>query len=259
MTLSFGIRRTAAISILAQGAHTALVPGPALKARTEDELDGCADEIDAVLKPLRPGSNSLKGLQQGRFVSASDGSLPATPDPQEFDSDELVQDTRQLLLDFYRMHTGMCTPDRKHHHALPTMKRVVEDILVKHGIAYNGMLQRLQLGSQPDDMSFIGSIAKTMFKDDTTNWGRIVSLVAFGAAACSHLRDLKRERCVEMVAEQISSYLISEQHDWLLNNKSWHGFVEFFRVEDMESVVRNALMAVVGCAGIGAGLALLIR
>lgn len=38
-----------------------------------------------------------------------------------------------------------------------------------------------------------------------------------------------------------------------------HGFVEFFRVEDVESVVRNALMAVVGCAGIGAGLALLIR
>lgn len=83
------------------------------------------------------------------------------------------------------------------------------------------MLQRLELDSQPDDMSIVGSIAKTMFKDDTTNWGRIVSLVAFGAAACSQLRELKRDRCVEMVAEQISSYLISEQHNWLLNNKGW--------------------------------------
>lgn len=37
------------------------------------------------------------------------------------------------------------------------------------------------------------------------------------------------------------------------------GFVEFFRMEDVESVIRNALMAVVGCAGIGAGLAFLMR
>ncbi|XP_016121174.1 induced myeloid leukemia cell differentiation protein Mcl-1 homolog [Sinocyclocheilus grahami] len=121
------------------------------------------------------------------------------------------------------------------------------------------MLQRLQLESQADDMSFIGCIAETMFNDNTTNWGRIVSLVAFGAVVCSRLKELQRERCVETVAQQISSYLISDQHDWLLNNKGWHGFVEFFRVEDVESVIRNALMAVVGCAGIGAGLAFLIR
>uniref|UniRef100_A0A8C1X8V5 MCL1 apoptosis regulator, BCL2 family member a n=1 Tax=Cyprinus carpio TaxID=7962 RepID=A0A8C1X8V5_CYPCA len=257
MTLSL-MRRTATVSLL--GAHTALAPAPALKARTEDELDGCADETDAAMKPFRPGTNGLKGLHlDGRYVSAADGSLPNTPDPQEFGSAELGRDTRRLLLDFYRTHTGLCPRDRKQHHALPTMTRVVADILLKHEIAYKGMLQRLQLDSQPDDMSFISCIAKTMFKDHTTNWGRIVSLVAFGAVVCTQLKELQRERCVEAVAEQISSYLISEQHDWLLNNKSWHGFVEFFRVEDVESVVRNALMAVVGCAGIGAGLAFLIR
>ncbi|XP_016113438.1 induced myeloid leukemia cell differentiation protein Mcl-1a, partial [Sinocyclocheilus grahami] len=192
-------------------------------------------------------------------VSAADGSLPSTPDPQELGSAELDRDTRQLLLDFYRTRTGMCPRDRKLHHALPTVTRVVADVLVKHEIAYKGMLQRLQLESQADDMSFIGCIAETMFNDNTTNWGRIVSLVAFGAVVCSRLKELQRERCVETVAQQISSYLISDQHDWLLNNKGWHGFVEFFRVEDVESVIRNALMAVVGCAGIGAGLAFLIR
>ncbi|XP_026145197.1 induced myeloid leukemia cell differentiation protein Mcl-1 homolog [Carassius auratus] len=256
MTLSL-IRRTATVGLL--GAHTALVPAPALKARPEDELDGCADETDATMKPLRPGTNGLKGLQlDGRFVSAADGSLPNTPDTQELGS-ELDRDTRQLLLDFYRTYTGMCPRDRKQHHALPTMNRVVAGVLLKHEIAYKGMVQRLQLDSQEDDMSFICSIAQSMFKDNTTNWGRVVSLVAFGAAVCSRLKELQRERCIEAVAEQISCYLISEQHDWLLNNKSWHGFVEFFREEDMESVIRSALMAVVGCAGIGAGLALLIR
>lgn len=37
------------------------------------------------------------------------------------------------------------------------------------------------------------------------------------------------------------------------------GFVDFFRVADPESTVRNLLMAVAGVAGIGATLALLIR
>lgn len=37
------------------------------------------------------------------------------------------------------------------------------------------------------------------------------------------------------------------------------GFVAFFQVPDTESSVRNALMAFVGVAGIGATLALMIR
>lgn len=131
------MRRTATVSLL--GAHTALAPAPALKARTEDELDGCADETDAAMKPFRPGTNGLKGLHlDGRYVSAADGSLPNTPDPQEFGSAELGRDTRRLLLDFYRTHTGLCPRDRKQHHALPTMTRVVADILLKHEIAYKG-------------------------------------------------------------------------------------------------------------------------
>ncbi|XP_051520074.1 induced myeloid leukemia cell differentiation protein Mcl-1a [Myxocyprinus asiaticus] len=260
MSLSVGFRRTAAMSLFAQGAHTALVPEPALKTRAEDELDGYADEMDTGLKPLRSGKNILKALQlDGRFVCATDGSHPATPDPQEFGFAELDRDTRQILFDFYRTHTGMCPPGQNTHSALPTLRRVVDDILTKHQITYKGMMQKLQVDSQTDDMDFLSSIAQKMFNDGSTNWGRISSLVAFGAVLCVRLKEAQREHCIDRVAEQISSYLISEQHDWLLKNKGWHGFVEFFRVEDVESVVRNALMAIAGFAGISAGLAFLIR
>lgn len=85
----------------------------------------------------------------------------------------------------------------------------------------SGMVQRLQLDSQSDDMDFISSIAQKMFSDGSTNWGRITSLVAFGAVMCARLKELHRENCVDRVAEQISSFLISEQQDWLLSNKGW--------------------------------------
>lgn len=137
MTLSFEFRQKAKVSHFAQNVHTTLAP--TLKTRVEDELDGYTDEDETPLKWARPGTNSLKGLQlDGRFVSANGGSLPTTPDPEEHDYAELESDTRQLLLDFYRTHTGMCPVDRKLHHAIPTMRRVVDNILVKHQIAYKG-------------------------------------------------------------------------------------------------------------------------
>ncbi|KFP01264.1 Induced myeloid leukemia cell differentiation protein Mcl-1, partial [Calypte anna] len=37
------------------------------------------------------------------------------------------------------------------------------------------------------------------------------------------------------------------------------GFVDFFRVEDLESSIRNVLMAFAGVAGLGASLAYMIR
>lgn len=156
MTLALGIRRTAAMSFLAQGAHTTLVPS--LKAHNEDELDGCADEMDSALKPVRPGTNGtsgLKGLQlDGRFVSATDGSLPSTPDSDELGSAELDRDTRQLLLVFYRTHTGMCSPEQNHNRALPTMKRVVGEILEKHQIVYKGKTRACALPVRLFDFVF---------------------------------------------------------------------------------------------------------
>lgn len=37
------------------------------------------------------------------------------------------------------------------------------------------------------------------------------------------------------------------------------GFVDFFRVEDLEGSIRNVLMAFAGVAGLGASLAYMIR
>jgi len=45
--------------------------------------------------------------------------------------------------------------------------------------------------------------------------------VAFGAAVCQYLKARGREHCVTLVAQQISSYLLSDQREWLVKNNSW--------------------------------------
>jgi len=198
-----------------------------------------------------------------------DGSLPCTPELQAdrgadvsgcSAADEVLDsDTRQLICRFFSDYAGLSKARWVESKALSTMKRVVEDVLEKHRYAYNGMINKLSLDDRGDDMRFLGAVAKSLFADGTTNWGRIASLVAFGAVVCQYMKEKGRGSCVELVGQEISSYLLSEQREWLVKNNAWDGFVEFFRVADPESTVRNTLMAFAGFAGIGATLALLIR
>ncbi|XP_067367185.1 induced myeloid leukemia cell differentiation protein Mcl-1b isoform X1 [Channa argus] len=198
-----------------------------------------------------------------------DGSLPCTPE-LSLDSenhvsscpagDEVLEnDTRQLLSQFLKEYSGLSSPRWNESKAQATMRRVVENVLDKHRYTYNGMINKLSLDDRGDDVSFVSAVATSLFSDGATNWGRVVSLVAFGATVCKHLKDKGRENCVELVSEEITTYLISNQRDWLAKNNNWEGFVEFFRVTDPESSMRNTLMAFAGVFGIGATLALLTR
>ncbi|XP_008429101.1 induced myeloid leukemia cell differentiation protein Mcl-1b [Poecilia reticulata] len=246
-----------------------VVPEVAMGSRVES--------LHSPMDPFKKRPTNLAVTASNGYVAKSlpessddsdEGSLPCTPAQQDGETDAsavrasnqvLDNDTTELISSFLRNFTGLSKCRWSQNKALSTMKRVVEDVLSKHRYAYNGMLSKLALDNQPDNMGFVTEVAESLFSDGTTNWGRIVSLVAFGAVVCQHLKERGREHCVDLVSQEISTYLLAKQRDWLAKNNSWEGFVEFFRVSDPESTVRNTLMAFVGVAGIGATLAFLIR
>uniref|UniRef100_A0A8C7PM75 MCL1 apoptosis regulator, BCL2 family member b n=2 Tax=Oncorhynchus mykiss TaxID=8022 RepID=A0A8C7PM75_ONCMY len=230
---------------------------------------------DTPPRPTKLGVNVVKSNVLGNHLSDrsnnddSDGSLPCTPQvasecgPElsncQSGDEVLEHDTRQLIENVLVDYTGLSPSRCKQSKALTTMKKVVKDIIAKHRYAYNGMIAKLDLDDRCDDMSFINSVATTMFSDGTTNWGRIASLVAFGAVVSQHLKEMGRGHCIESVGQKIATYLLSDQRDWLVKNNAWNGFVEFFHVQDPESSVRNTLIAFAGFAGLGATLAMLVR
>ncbi|KAM9309597.1 induced myeloid leukemia cell differentiation protein Mcl-1b [Pholidichthys leucotaenia] len=250
--------------------------GPSPQVATDSFLDSQNGNMDSSDIPKRPRNLnvSTKGtvvqnLREEDMEDSEGGSLPCTPELQcdseaevsgySTASEALENETKRLLHRFLLDFTGISKSRRNEEKAISTMKRVISDVLQKHRYAYNGMINKLSLDNRGDDMSFVSEVARSLFADQTTNWGRIASLVAFGAAVCQYLKEKGRENCVELVSQEISTYLLSEQRDWLLKNNSWDGFVEFFRVEDPESTVRKTLMAFAGLAGIGASLALIMR
>ncbi|XP_044219704.1 induced myeloid leukemia cell differentiation protein Mcl-1 homolog [Thunnus albacares] len=195
-----------------------------------------------------------------------DGFLPSTPEHDcDYDSDDsmltppdmkseldisgsqavyeaLEEDTGQLMKRFLGQFTGLLNPRWKERNDLPTMKRVVDDVLEKNRYAYNGMINKLSLDDKGDEVRFVSTVANSLFADGTANWDRIARVVAFGAVVCQYLKEKGRENCVELVGEEISTYLLTDQKDWLVKNNSWDGFVEFFGAADRESTVRNTPM-----------------
>lgn len=83
------------------------------------------------------------------------------------------------------------------------------------------MIARLNLEQKGEDVSFVKQVATELFSDGTTNWGRIASLLTFGAMVCKYQNDRGLSKYVSLVGEEISSYLLTDQRDWLLKNKAW--------------------------------------
>ncbi|XP_008582857.1 PREDICTED: induced myeloid leukemia cell differentiation protein Mcl-1 isoform X3 [Galeopterus variegatus] len=142
--------------------------------------------------------------------------------------------------------------------ALETLRRVGDGVQRNHETAFQGMLRKLDIKNE-DDVKSLSRVMVHVFSDGVTNWGRIVTLISFGAFVAKHLKSINQESCIEPLAESITDVLVRTKRDWLVKQRGWDGFVEFFHVEDLEGGIRNVLLAFAGVAGVGAGLAYLIR
>ncbi|NWZ30151.1 MCL1 protein, partial [Asarcornis scutulata] len=195
--------------------------------------------------------------------------------PPELPADELRQDSLELILRYLREAAGETEPGLKKffpgllgrpggagdgvmEKALETLRRVGDGVLEKHELAFQGMLRKLEIKKE-EDLQAVGEVAAHLFSDGVTNWGRVVTLISFGAFVARHLKSVKQEKSIGSLARIITDALVSSKREWLVSQGGWEGFVDFFRVEDLEGSIRNVLMAFAGVAGLGASLAYMIR
>ncbi|XP_031362750.2 induced myeloid leukemia cell differentiation protein Mcl-1 [Lonchura striata] len=216
--------------------------------RPEEELDGCEPEPE-------------RGPEPG----------PASPDG-------LRQDSLELISRYLREVAGEEQPSAKKlfpgvlggpgrpgaagdavmEKALETLRRVGDGVMRKHELAFRGMLRKLRIRRE-EDLRAVVEVAAHLFSDGVTNWGRVVTLISFGAFVAKHLKSIRQERGIACLATIITDSLVSSRREWLESQGGWGGFVDFFRLEDLEGGARNLLLALAGLAGLGTGLACLLR
>ncbi|NXF94511.1 MCL1 protein, partial [Eubucco bourcierii] len=225
---------------------------PAARWSPEQELDGCEPDLDR---------------------GPAGGSLPSTPPGPP---DGLRQDSLELIGRYLREAAGGAAPSAESLDLAVTLAPfrpgvqglhlLTGDIVELLGAlclplkqtSLAGMLRKLHIQKE-EDLQAVCEVAAHMFSDGVTNWGRVVTLISFGAFVAKHLKSIKQEQCISSLAAIITDVLVSSRREWLTSQGGWEGFVDFFRVEDMEGSIKNMLMALAGVAGVGASLAYMIR
>lgn len=87
---------------------------------------------------------------------------------------------------------------------------------------FSGMLRKLDIKKE-GDFKCISRVMIHVFKDGVTNWGRIVTLISFGAFVAKHLKSINQESCIEPLAENITDVLVRTKRDWLVKQRGWDG------------------------------------
>ncbi|EGW12815.1 Induced myeloid leukemia cell differentiation protein Mcl-1-like [Cricetulus griseus] len=111
------------------------------------------------------------------------------------------------------------------------------------------MLRKMDIKNKDNVKSF-SQVMVHVLKDGITNWGRIVTLISFGAYVAKHLKSINQESCIQPLAESITDVLVRAKRDWVVKQRGWDGFVEFFHGQDLEGGIRNVLLAFAGVAGV---------
>ncbi|KAK6467644.1 induced myeloid leukemia cell differentiation protein Mcl-1 [Huso huso] len=169
------------------------------------------------------------------------------------------QTTRDLISEYL---TGLpyynTSEDRHENKPLVTLKRVANIVIEKHQSEFNEMLCKLRMG-QGTGVDFVEDVAENMFKDGITNWGRIVTLLAFGTVFVNYLKENALEHDIERLGEKISDFLIREKRTWILKNGGWQGFVDFFHIKVPDSSVPIFMLIFIGLVKIGAIIMFLMK
>ncbi|XP_075699369.1 induced myeloid leukemia cell differentiation protein Mcl-1 [Rhinoderma darwinii] len=202
--------------------------------------------------------SSQSELDQDEDVESESRGSTSPPLSPTGAPDQLSLQTRALLHSFYRECSGDMKVDGGSSKALPTLRRLGSEINEKHRMAFKGMLHKLSI-QHPEDIQKLSEVPTMVFSDGITNWGRIITLISFGAFVAKHLKSVNMEDCVGTLADNFTDYLMTHKREWIVEHNGWDGCVEFFHVEDYETGLRTVLMAFAGVAGIGASLAYMIR
>ena len=96
-----------------------------------------------------------------------------------------------------------------------TMRRTVNEISSRHEILFKSMMTRLTITPDTCERAF-RNIADEIFVDGSRNWGRVVTLYAFGACLAQYWVERQMENQTTVIADVVADYVEQNLHDWIL-------------------------------------------
>lgn len=71
------------------------------------------------------------------------------------------------------------------------------------------------------EVSTVTRVARTLFSDGIINWGRVVSLVAYGTVLLQASKSTLGPECAYAIGVSIAAYITDNHMDWLAGTDGW--------------------------------------
>ncbi|KAF0297851.1 Bcl-2-like protein 1 [Amphibalanus amphitrite] len=225
-------------------------PPPAAAAGMDAaEPAGSGGEPDADAGPAAVGGGGSWLLSRVPILGAlvhhrcTDKATQTHRDPVQAEAEKLALDTVYFAIGKHREPTG----DR----VCQTLRRCVDEILVKHRLLFTGMVTRLSIREETGYQTFVG-VADELFERGHVTWARIVTFYAFGARLALYCQEQGMDDFVSEIARFIGLYASEHLAGFVRQEGGWAVLCDHFRYpEDMESKVWSALVKL----GLGLGIA----
>lgn len=110
-----------------------------------------------------------------------------------------------------------------HNRYALTMRRGVDDMLVKHEYLFNGMVNKLHITLDNLELTFENVMCE-LLRDDAMNWGRVISVYAFAARIAKHLIEAntyKEDTVLHKVAEICGIFVATKLRTWIEKQGGW--------------------------------------
>ena len=127
----------------------------------------------------------------------------------------------ELAIDISQFMCGM--GKRPINQYASTMRRCVEDLLIKHEYLFNGMVKKLDVDMDNVELT-LENVYAELFRDGAINWGRIVSVYTFAGRLAKHLAmssDSKTKEVICKVSEVTGLIVASKLKKWIEQQGGW--------------------------------------
>ena len=101
-----------------------------------------------------------------------------------------------------------------------TLRRTVDELLDRHSILFTGMVKKLDVSSSNGKRTF-KNVADEMFSDKSYNWGRVVSVYAFGGRLAKYCAERHMYEYIDKIAEFLGDYVAENIAEWIHKQGGW--------------------------------------
>lgn len=133
-------------------------------------------------------------------------------DPVQAEAEKLALDTVYYAIGKHRQPT----PDQ----VCQTLRRCVDEILVKHRLLFSGMVSRLQIREETGYQTFVG-VADELFERGNVTWARIVTFYAFGARLALYCQEKQMDDFVAEIVRFMAMYASDHLTGFVRQQGGW--------------------------------------